>query len=648
MPQPPDEPTAGPALDGIRRLYIVDTRRQAPARRAGTRILVLDTSWTPPPGERDDLVPVRPLVARIVARHNLFDSSLDLLDDWAARAAVTERFTVRGVGWWSHARGFLRLVMHELLLWRHILDALVAPDWTGTISIPGGRRILAEAVRAGVRDGIHVEVRGGLLAEGTVARRGLRYLARRGRLAWYAVYPPRRTVDRQLGEAYQARIARSRANPASVLALVRDASFHVIEADGGSRRGDPVVGPVLGRLVDGGDEALQVVLGQDLFHDADAATVRDDEHAIPWGYVQHRWPARAGVTPSPAQLGSRLRAIPAEPLLVNGTNIGPAIRAHVIAQNWWLHFQALAMEQAEGLLAELRPSVLVTGWEAARTAWLGAARNAGVPVVAIQHGVIYPKTPDYVRPPDPALVRPALTCLFGPYERDLLVRDAGYAEGEVLATGSPRAAATSVEAPMGPEQRQALRRQLGVADGDRLLVVSTARHSVGDEFHSMAMVGELLDGPLPGVHVVFKLHPEETDGGRYPALLAGLAAAGGYAPTRASVTRDVDIYTLLRAADAHLGQYSTVLTDAVVTSTPNMIAVGQAWADVIGYVPAGVAAPVRSIDDVRAFMADPRPPEPEAREAFLQAHAIEGDAVGRIVTAIREAAARDGRAREVA
>jgi hypothetical protein len=100
----------------------------------------------------------------------------------------------------------------------------------------------------------------------------------------------------------------------------------------------------------------------------------------------------------------------------------------------------------------------------------------------------------------------------------------------------------------------------------------------------------------------------------------------------------VDLYALLRAADAHLGQYSTVLTDAVVTATPNMIAVGQAWADVIGYVEAGVATPVATVDEVRAFMADPRPIDPEAREAFLRRHSLEGDAVGRIAEAVRETA----------
>ena len=56
--------------------------------------------------------------------------------------------------------------------------------------------------------------------------------------------------------------------------------------------------------------------------------------------------------------------------------------------------------------------------------------------------------------------------------------------------------------------------------------------------------------------------------------------------------KEIDLYGLLRAADAHLGLHSTVLTDAVAAGTLNLIAVSDAHHDLIGYVPAGVAVPV--------------------------------------------------------
>jgi hypothetical protein len=298
------------------------------------------------------------------------------------------------------------------------------------------------------------------------------------------------------------------------------------------------------------------------------------------------------------------------------------------------------MMWAERIMLELRPSALFTGWEGARTMWLGAAHRLGIPSLAVQHGVIYPNSPDYYRPLHPGLVRPDVTCVYGPYERDLLITGGRYEPGSVVVTGSPRVHLDYAAAGVATEAHIELRRELGVADGDRLLVVSAARNPIGDEIHSVSMAARLLDGPLPGVHVVFKLHPEEQTGEHYLRLLDGLAQAGAYDPVRTSAVRDVDLYRLLRAADAHLGQYSTVLTDAVLTGTPNMVAVGQAYGDIIGYVDAGVAVPVRTFDDVRAFMADPRPPSPEDRLAFLDQHYRRGDASGRIATAITDRIAR--------
>ena len=226
--------------------------------------------------------------------------------------------------------------------------------------------------------------------------------------------------------------------------------------------------------------------------------------------------------------------------------------------------------------------------------------------------------------------------MFGSYERDLLIGGGGYDPATVIVTGSPRAHPDDTPVVTSPGERDDVRAELGVADGDRLLVVSAARNPIGDEMHAVSAVARLLDGPLPGVHVAIKLHPEEQGGEHYERLLAGLSSVGGYAPASVSLIRDIDLYRLLRSADAHLGLYSTVLTDAVLTGTPNMVAVGQAYADIIGYVAAGVAVPVRSVDDVRAFMAAPLAPAPTDRARFLEVHYRRGDAIGRIATAITD------------
>jgi RimJ/RimL family protein N-acetyltransferase len=121
-------------------------------------------------------------------------------------------------------------------------------------------------------------------------------------------------------------------------------------------------------------------------------------------------------------------------------------------------------------------------------------------------------------------------------------------------------------------------------------------------------------------------------------LIEGLARAGGYRTPLVTIVHDIDLFRLLAAADAHLGFHSTVLTDAVAAGIPNLIAAGHATADLLGYVEAGVAQPVRDATELRAALDDPRPPAPDARAAFLERHFRAGDASGRIAAGIVTAA----------
>ncbi|HXI80504.1 MAG TPA: hypothetical protein VNM34_06755, partial [Verrucomicrobiae bacterium] len=142
-----------------------------------------------------------------------------------------------------------------------------------------------------------------------------------------------------------------------------------------------------------------------------------------------------------------------------------------------------------------------------------------------------------------------------------------------------------------------------------------------------------LDRSLPGVRLVVKLHPAEESHDLYERLAAGLAAAGGFAATPVSVVRDLDLFALLRAADAHLGIHSTVLTDAVVAGTRNLVVVGFPGSDALGYVASGVARPVRDGGELLAALDAPdEPGHAAARDAFLAEHFAPGEAADRIAT----------------
>jgi len=640
--------TRVPVMRG-RTLHFVNHGADAPAPLPDVDIVVLDTAWTAPPGGRADVRPVRPVVWSIIERRNVYEESLAALDEWAERTGLADRLALGGASWWFHIRGFLRLDLHELVIWRHVLEALAPPGTYTRLEIPEDRPRLLDAALADHRPG-RAEVRA--TPPTTTSRRfgsgrpsSDAGTPQRGRLRRLAVRAWRLAIRVLLigalrNNQLERRLRDLAARKVDALAVVRGESFHVIAGGEGDQRGDPYVSPVLSALEGRGRPTAVALLGKG--HGDPWTALRDDPRAIPMQLLTVRFRALRRALAEPDPLEPRLRDVELEPLEVAGGDLAPILARILRSLDGWFDHQRRDLIAAEELLTALRPASLLTGWEASRTAWLEAARRCGVPSVAIQHGVIYRNNPDYYRPESPKLVRPTLTCVFGEEERDLLVNECGYPPGDVIATGSPRIAPEGADIPATPDERDAVRREIGVLDAERMLVISGARHSVGEELHGVTILGRLFDGPLPGVHLVFKLHPEESGGEHYIELVEGLATAGGFAAPPVSIVRDMDLYRLLRAADAHLGIYSTVLTDAVLTATPNMVAVGQAWSDLLGYVPAGVAQPVRDVGDVRAFMQQPRPPSDEARRRFLRRHFAPGDAGARIADEITGLAARTG------
>ncbi len=131
-----------------RTLRFVDDPAHAPAADPATDIVVLDTSWTPGPGDRPDVVSVRPVLTAVLRRADVIDGSLALLDAWAESARLADRFVADDVTWWYRVRMMVRWDIHELMLWRLVLDELGPPDRYDEIVVPPSRPALAAAARA--------------------------------------------------------------------------------------------------------------------------------------------------------------------------------------------------------------------------------------------------------------------------------------------------------------------------------------------------------------------------------------------------------------------------------------------------------------------------------------------------------------------
>ncbi len=643
-------PGRSTSLDaGVRSIAFVRRPEDAPAPQPTQVVIVTDTAWTPGPGERPDLRPARTLLTAAIERRDVFEDALARLDRWAEEADIIDRLVVEGTTYWYRLREGSWHWLHERLLWRYALDALIGERRGFAWTVPEEETALRDVLQGldpGAGAANTTFASSSLLSAaptGSPAATGhplVRALVRR--LAHVVGRGPtsRELTDRVAGRqaVLDERLRRLVSLPHPTVLVLTNISLHqVVGSDRDRMARDPNLGGVVLRLRDAGLQPMLIGLGVDHQKDAGWAAVQDADDLLPQSLLRSRWSAPEDASRAAAALAVTSEALgsqPLPPLLVDRVDLGPALAGElrtVIERTLTADQHQTA--RIERLLAEVRPDALLMTHEGIRTPWLRAARSAGIPSFAVQHGVLYPTHPGYASRRHPEHLRPTATFVFGDHERRVL-HSFGYGDDEVEVTGSPR---LDLDIDGGDptaraSDRVAIRDELGVGHTDRLLVVSTLHVPFVRRSHLVHMLERILGATLPGIHVVFKQHPGERDEGPYRALLEGLARAGGYQAPRISVVRDLDLYRLLRAADAHLGLHSTVLTDAVVTGTRNLIAIVEGHADLLGYVPAGVATPVRGPDDLLAALEDPSPADPRARRAFINDHFRPGNAGRRIAS----------------
>jgi hypothetical protein len=643
-----------------RRVKFVPTANEA-ASAGADRTVVLDTAWTPLRDEPTAAICLRPMFAVGVEGHDLLNEALTIVDGWAEAGGLAARLVAEDVTYWYRLREDLWQWVHERLLWRYALAVLGSEEAFEAASAPAGETALLDVLRA---LGVSVEVSVDPAAVVAAApASGAASTAVGGGRSWrrFVPVPIRRAVrrfgsrtdtptmlERRRWDAFlEARLATlSTLDAPRIVVLTRPSRFQRIGADEG-RRSDPNLGAVIPALVDAGFEPIKIGQGMHRDVDADRIAIEDDDRLVPAYFVQSHWGAPEDKIRATAAVEGTLRGLnglEAIPLVLDGLVMTEAFLDAIRTKlDRTVRTDILEKARVERLIRDLAPDAVLMTQEGHRTGWLAAAARAGVPSFALQHGVLYPTHPGYPDRRDPRLIVPTRTFVFGEYERRVLEAGA-YRPGEVVVSGSPRldldttANGASDTADQDREaERSTVRAELGVADGDRMLVVSTVHTPFVRRSHLAHMFEACLGGPLPDVHVVIKQHPGERDEGPYRELIRGLARAGGYAPPRISIVRDIDLYRLLRAADAHLGLHSTVLTDAVMTGTDNLIARVEASGDLLGYVAAGVARPVTRVADVRAALDHPQPAHPAARRTFIEDHFRPGAASARIVDEIRDA-----------
>ncbi len=631
----------------------------APPAPGDRPCVVVDTTWSPPeasgaPGSSGGVTGLRDVAARVLTDWDLIAETTRRLDAWAAASGVVEALAIEGTSFWFYVRLRHWMWLEEQLLWLALVDDRVCAIHPSAVEVADGCDAgLVEAARAvAARDG--VAFRGPSAespaepapptsppspAPSRLARVAARWRRWRGpgvgdpssELARRRAIVERRLVD--LSPPVDAH---------GGLLVVLEHAAQRVETPDGPRWMNAYLGPIVDRLRGTALAPIEVEIRTRLDDDAawDRLTAPGSERTLPADVI---WSMPSGGDAAGrtgrAEAAAAAIESDAAPLVAFGVDLGPVLGARV-AELTRASFagQIRNVGRLRSLLARLRPTAVLLADEYHRQEWLTAARLEGIPTVAVQHGMIYRWHTGYMHADRPPLLRLAdRTYVFGDWERRMLTDLSVYRRDEVRVSGSPRLdlltpASSDEDGPAREEDRASVRAELDIAPADRLVVISGTWGPIYRRFHYPIALAALVDRPLPGVHLVVKLHPGEPDEGPYRAVIEGAARSRGFAPPPVTIVQAVDLYRLLRAADAHVGVQSTVLTEAVATGTLNLLADTVAAADLLGYVEAGVAIPIRDGGDLLVAL-DEGPGaigSPEARQAFLDDHFRPGSASKRI------------------
>jgi hypothetical protein len=633
--------------------------------------VILDTTWTPSVGDAaDGRIGVRDIAERILAARDISAESTALLDAWARDAGLIELLTIEGTSFWYYVRLRHRMWLDERLIWAGIVRELVTEHAPGTLHVGrGADQALVEVLRlVADRDNLELVVDGdgdeGDAGAGSIeaepgdratatatAARGAASPARVGsaprsplrRLASRVVRvvrtpPPDPRAERQREIARRLeRVASLKATlaaePHGRLLVVYEHARQRVDTPDGPRSMNPYLDPVVDRLRGTHLEPFAVDIRARVRDDEawERIGAGDDARVLPWDAVIADAPDDE-VLGDGTEIGQRvLEAGRGVPLVAFGIDLAGVTSQEVATTAAEvMPLRARSIARIRRFLEALEPRAILLADEYHRQDWITAARGRGIPVVAVQHGLIHRYHNGYIhteRPP--GLQLPDRLYVFGRWERDLLLARSVFREDEVVVGGSPR-----LDLRTGTTtDPAAVRDQLGIGADTRLVVISGTWGPILRRFHYPIVLARLVDRPLPNVQLVVKLHPGERDEGPYRAVIEGAAAARGFQPPPISTVQWIDLYGLLAAADAHIGIHSTVLTEAVATRTPNLLADVLAEADMLDYVSAGVALPVRDGDDVlRALDTVDRDGLETSARSFSDAHFEPGSASERIAT----------------
>ncbi len=424
--------------------------------RAASLTVVTDTTWTPQPGE--PRLGLRDVAARVLSDRDPITETSERLDAWASASDIADLTTVDGTSYWFYGRLRHWMWLQRRIIWTWVVnECLVEPsirriscgqvddDLVAVARMVAGARGLAFDVDQGAQVDRGADPTGDVPPRDTppnvgrspgapaaAARRSTSSVSRLYRRLVRAAGRPRRASPRT---AVLDRLARLEREPGRLLVVLQHAAQRVDDGSG-ARMMNVYLDPIADRLR---TTALDPI-GVHVTAETDAIV------ADPGGWGDRILPGavlRAIGRPEDdrAEVASAIATRVATTRLtveVDGIDLGPGLTEQVAAHlRQSLTWQLRSQTRIRRLFQRLRPAAILLADEYHRQEWISAARAEGVPVVAIQHGLIYRWHNGYMFPSRPAgLSLPDRLYVFGRWEQRLLTEQSVFTKDEVRIGGS--------------------------------------------------------------------------------------------------------------------------------------------------------------------------------------------------------------------
>lgn len=278
-----------------------------------------------------------------------------------------------------------------------------------------------------------------------------------------------------------------------------------------------------------------------------------------------------------------------------------------------------------------------------------AAKQLGVPTVAIQHGVIHAKHRGYMHSrheisPDggsesPYCPIPDATAVFGPFYKRLLTKLSTYPEDRVFITGQPRY--DRIYHIEKLYSRERFLREHSIDPNNKMVLWTTQCHGLSMEENHRNFVTVLKTmRRFENVRLVIKQHPGE--GPIYTRMIQNYLANYGVG---AVITRgDSDVYEQLYACDLMVAKSSTTIMEAVALDKPVIVLNLTAEPPPIGldYVKEGVAIEVSGEEELNSAIqglltSDRKLARNRKRFVEKYLYRLDGRATNRVINLISKA-----------